>query len=135
MKKTFSILLTALLCTAVLALAGCKALEKKNAAERTVTTAMNALLKGDLKTYIDTFDLNDEQKAQLIPFFEEKLGPEIEKHGGIKDYKIEEKEFDEENGTASYTVTIFYGDGTEESKTIDMVRTNAGLWKQKPISK
>ena len=129
MKKAIAILTGIALCLAAIALSGCSQ-DKTSESKKVAETAIKALMKGDIKAYVDTYDLSDEDKAQLTSLLEGKLKPEIEKNGGIKSYEFVEEDINDEANTASYTVKLTYGDGTEKEETINLVKTDNG-WKQK----
>ena len=132
MKKALTLLAgIAALSLAALCLNGCKGVVDKSApAKKVVETAVKALKNGDIKAYVDTYDLSQEAKDQLTSLLETKIKPEMDKTGGIKDYKIEQVSFDDEAGTAVYNVTLTYADGTTKDQKVDLIKTADG-WKQK----
>lgn len=124
--KRLAIFLSA---AAIALVASCGGGPKQSEAEKLVNDAAKAVVKGDYKAYVNTFDLSDEDKAQLQSMVEQKVKPEIESHQGIKSYEVVETSIDEEAGTGKAKVVFNYGDGTSDDSTINLVKKD-GKWLQ-----
>ena len=85
---------------------------------------------GDWKGYVNTFDMPDEEKAQLQQMFEKKGKETIENMDGIDSYDIIEETISEDGTEAVVKAMITYGNGKEEESTFYYTNVN-GEWKQK----
>lgn len=85
---------------------------------------------GDWKGYVNTFDMPDEEKAQLQQMFEKKGKETIENMDGIDSYDIIEETISEDGNEAVVKAMITYGNGKEEESTFYYTNIN-GEWKQK----
>ena len=63
----------------------------------------------------------------LAGMLEEKLSSELDKKGGIDNYKITDIQIDGEKATAK--VHVAYKDGSEDDQTINLVKVD-DEWKQ-----
>ena len=89
--------------------------------------AIEALQKGDFDAYAATFNLSESDQKMLAGMVEEKVKADIEKKGGIKDYKISDTQIDGDKATVK--VLLRYKDGTEDESSMSFTKVD-GEWKQ-----
>ena len=70
----------------------------------------------------------DEQKQQLAALVQDKMNKEIEKKEGIKDFKVETAEINEEEGKAVVPYTLTYGNGDTKDDKMKLIKTEDGAW-------
>lgn len=125
MKKIFCVLSLMLM---ALAFVSCS----KNSPEGVVEEYVSCLKSDKYEDVIDICyfkkDLSDEEKAQSAAFLRDKMGPELEKKGGISGVEITKVDMAEDGESAKVSFTIKYGDGSEKSST-DRVVCVDGQWK------
>lgn len=127
MKHSLLIALTAL--AALLAAASCK--PAVSGPEKAAKEAIAAIQKGDYDAYAATFDMSESDQKILAGMIEEKAQSQIDKKGGIKDYKILESSIDDDKATVR--VQLNYKDGSEDTQTLNFVKKEDGSWKQKLV--
>lgn len=127
MKHSLLIALTAF--AALLAAASCK--PAVSGPEKAAKEAIAAIQKGDYDAYAATFDMSESDQKILAGMIEEKAQSQIDKKGGIKDYKILESSIDDDKATVS--VQLNYKDGSEDTQTLNFVKKEDGSWKQKLV--
>ena len=130
MKKLLGIIA---LFIAVFTMSSCSDNSPKGVAKK----AISCMQAKDWNGYVDLlyFDKEegkdiDKEKEQLAALFKEKGEKELNKQGGIKSYEIVSEEISEDGNTATVTVKIVYGDGTEKNnEEIKMKKDANGDWK------
>lgn len=130
MKKLLGIIA---LFIAVFTMSSCSDNSPKGVAKK----AISCMQAKDWNGYVDLlyFDKEegkdiDKEKEQLAALFKEKGEEELNKQGGIKSYEIVSEEISEDGNTATVTVKIVYGDGTEkDNEKIKMKKDANGDWK------
>ena len=87
----------------------------KQATPATIAADCVEMIKaGDYEGYAATFNVNDEEKAQLAEMFEKKGKTTLEQMGGIEGYEVVEEVIDETGEKATVKVSITYGNGKIE---------------------
>ena len=128
MKKLLSF---AAVCLFVLTLCSCSSADT-NTPEGTVTKAIKCIIDKDYKGYVDLMNFKeaktDEQKQQLAALVQDKMNKEIEKKEGIKDFKVETAEINEEEGKAVVPYTLTYGNGDTKDDKMKLIKTEDGAW-------
>lgn len=89
---------------------------------------IESVKKGDYKSFIDVFNVNDEEKAQLVQLFELKGKEAIEGEGGITGYQILSEEISEDGQQATVKAEIEYGNGKKDKQNFDFELVD-GVWK------
>ena len=100
---------------------------KLSGPEAAVKSAIEAIKKGDVKAFINTYNLSDEEKAALSSLIEDKLQKEVDEKGGVKSYEIIDTDIDGE--TATVKAKIYYTNGTDEETTFNLKNVD-GKWLQ-----
>lgn len=125
MKKIIRLMGIALI---AMAFAACG---KSASPEGAVDAFLKSYQKGDYKALIEQThfrtDLTQEQKEQFAKVLEEKIGPELEKKGGIASYDIEDASISEDGHSATVAYTIHYGNGSEKKDSEKLLLVN-GKW-------
>lgn len=65
-----------------------------------------------------------ESKAMITSFYKEKAAPEIEKKGGVKSVEATGETISEDGNTANVQLKIVYGDGSEKTEDVKMVKVD-----------
>lgn len=72
---------------------------------------------GNYEAYVNTFNMNAEEKAQLQEMFEKKGEETLKQYKGIESYEIIEENISEDGLKAAVKAKITYGNGeTKEEK-------------------
>ena len=104
---------------------------KSASPEGAVDAFLKSYQKGDYKALLEQThfkkQLTDEQKEQFAQVIEEKVGPELEKKGGLKSYEIDNVEIDEDGQSAKVFYTMHFGNGTDK-KDDEKVLLIDGKW-------
>ena len=100
---------------------------KSNDPEGVIKKAFEAIQKHDYDGYAATFNISESDQKMLAGMLEEKLSSELDKKGGIDNYKITDIQIDGEKATAK--VHVAYKDGSEDDQTINLVKVD-DEWKQ-----
>ena len=104
---------------------------KSASPEGAVDACLKSYQKSDYVGMINQFyfknDLTDDQKEQYAALLQGKLGPEVEKKGGIASYSIDETEMAEDGQSAVVKYTINFGNGTSSDDTMKVVLVD-GKW-------
>lgn len=76
--------------------------------------------------HYDTTDPEEiaEGKAMIISLYKEKAAPEIEKKGGVKSVEATGETISEDGNTANVDLKIVYGDGSEKTEDVKMVKVD-----------
>lgn len=76
--------------------------------------------------HYDTTDPEEiaEGKAMIISLYKEKAAPEIEKKGGVKSVEATGETISEDGNTANVQLKIVYGDGSEKTEDVKMVKVD-----------
>ena len=100
---------------------------KSNGPEGVVKKAFEAIEKHDYDGYAATFNISESDQKMLAGMLEEKISEEIDKKGGIDNYKITDIQIDGEKATAK--VHVVYKDKSEDDQTVNLVKVD-DVWKQ-----
>lgn len=122
--------LTLLALAAVVFVSSCKGggtSTKLSGPEAAAKAAIEAVKKGDMKAFINTYNLSDDDKATLSALMEDKLQKELDKKGGIKSYEFVDTNIDGDNATVK--VKLYYNNDTEEESTFKLTKVD-GKWLQ-----
>lgn len=125
MKRILALLALA----AIVFVSSCKGggTAKQSGPEAAAKAAVEAIKKGDIKAFINTYNLSDDDKATLSALIEEKLQKKIDEKGGIKSYEILDSNIDGDKATVK--VKIYYNNGTDEESTFKLTNVD-GRWLQ-----
>lgn len=124
MKAKHIVLAAALLATIGL-FTSCK--NEPKGPEAVAKQAMTALQNGDYDGFVNTFNMSDSDKQMLVGLLKEKGTESIDEHGGIRNFKITDKEIDGDH--AKVVVHIVYKDGVEGDEELKFVQED-GAWYQ-----
>lgn len=90
-----------------------------------------SVIAGDYEAFAEAlhFDTTDpeeiaEGKAMITSLCKEKAAPEIESKGGIKSVEALGETVSEDGNTADVQIKIVYGDGTEKTEDVKMVKVD-----------
>lgn len=122
--------LTLLALAAVVLVSSCKGggnSTKLSGPEAAAKAALEAVKKGDMKAFVNTFNLSDDDKVTLSALMEDKLTKELDKKGGIKSYEFVDTNIDGDK--AAVKVKIYYNNDTEEESTFKFTNVD-GKWMQ-----
>lgn len=121
--------LTLLALAAIVFVSSCKGggTTKLSGPEAAAKAAVEAIKKGDMKAFINTYNLSDDDKATLSALMEEKLQQKLDEKGGIKSYEILDSNIDGDNATVK--VKIYYNNDTDEESTFKLTNVD-GKWLQ-----
>ena len=74
--------------------------------------------------HYDTTDPEEiaEGKAMIISLYKEKAAPQMEEKGGVKSVEATGETISEDGNTANVQLKIVYGDGSEKSEDVKMVK-------------
>ena len=103
----------------------------KNTPEAATETMIKNLQKGDYAALVDqinfTKEISDDEKAGLVGMAQAKLGPDIEKKGGIQSYEVGKAEIAEDGQSAVVPYTVTFGEGKAEEDKQKLVLVD-GKW-------
>ena len=99
-------------------------------AEKGVKCIQNA----DYEGYVNLLDLNesegtDAEKEQLVALLREKGTKQMEKKQGLKSYEVLSEEISEDGKSAKVEMKLVYGDGSEDTEKMKLVKNDNGDWK------
>ena len=88
----------------------------------------------DYEGYVELMDLKEtknqeSEKEQFVAMLREKGTKTMEKKQGIKSYKVESEEISEDGKSAIVKMKVGYGDGSEDTNKIKLVKNDKGEWK------
>ena len=88
----------------------------------------------DYEGYVELMDLKEtknqeSEKQQFVAMLREKGTKTMEKKQGIKSYKVESEEISEDGKSAIVKMKVVYGDGSEDTNKIELVKNDKGEWK------
>ena len=88
----------------------------------------------DYDDYVELMDLKEtknqeSEKQQFVAMLREKGTKTMEKKQGIKSYKVESEEISEDGKSATVNMKVVYGDGSEDTNKIKLVKNDKGEWK------
>lgn len=88
----------------------------------------------DYEGYVELMDLKEtknqeSEKQQFVAMLREKGTKTMEKKQGIKSYKVESEEISEDGKSATVNMKVVYGDGSEDTSKIKLVKNDMGEWK------
>ena len=123
MKKLASMFIAAML------IACCMVSCKQNTPSAAAANCIELIKAGDYAAFVNTYDLPDEEKAQLTVILEQKGQATVEKIGGIDKYEILEEVVSEDGTEATVKAQVTYGNGESDESTFKFVKVG-GEWKQ-----
>ena len=88
----------------------------------------------DYEGYVDLLLLKETKnqesdKEQLVAMLREKGTKTMEKKQGIKSYKVESEEISEDGNSATVKMKMVYGDGSEDTQDLKLVKNDDGDWR------
>lgn len=126
MKNLFRLMAVAIV---ALAMGACS---KSATPEGAAKAFLKSYQKGDYAALVDQMqfkkEASDEDKAQFAELLKAKVGPEVEKKGGIASYDIDEVAVAEDGQTAKVNYTIHFGDGSEGKDDVNLILVD-GKWR------
>ena len=112
----------------VLAMSACS---KSSTPEGAANAFLKSYQKGDYVALVDQMyfskPVSDEDKAQFAELLKGKVGPEVEKKGGIASYDIDETVIAEDGQSAKVNYTLHFGDGSESKDDVKLILVE-GKW-------
>ena len=96
--------------------------------------AAKCMQNADYEGYVELLDLKETKnqesdKEQFVAMLREKGTKTMEKKQGIKSYKVESEEISEDGKSATVNMKVVYGDGSEDTSKIKLVKNDKGEWK------
>ena len=96
--------------------------------------ACKCVQNADYEGYVELMDLKEtknqeSEKEQFVAMLREKGTKTMEKKQGIKSYKVESEEISEDGKSATVNMKVVYGDGSEDTSKIKLVKNDMGEWK------
>ena len=96
--------------------------------------ACKCVQNADYEGYVELMDLKEtknqeSEKQQFVAMLREKGTKTMEKKQGIKSYKVESEEISEDGKSATVNMKVVYGDGSEDTNKIKLVKNDKGEWK------
>lgn len=96
--------------------------------------ACKCVQNADYEGYVELMDLKEtknqeSEKEQFVAMLREKGTKTMEKKQGIKSYKVESEEISEDGKSATVNMKVVYGDGSEDTSKIKLVKNDKGEWK------
>lgn len=96
--------------------------------------ACKCVQNADYEGYVELMDLKEtknqeSEKQQFVAMLREKGTKTMEKKQGIKSYKVESEEISEDGKSAIVKMKVVYGDGSEDTNKIKLVKNDKGEWK------
>jgi len=112
------------LCLAIMALAVTSCVD--NSPAGVAKEYLESIKAGDYKKTVELMhfnkELSDNDKEQLVSFFNDKAGKSINAKQGITSYSIDNTEVADDGQSASITYTINYGDGSSDTNDGKVVK-------------
>ena len=112
----------------VLAMSACS---KSSTPEGAANAFLKSYQKGDYVALVDQMyfskPVSDEDKAQFAELLKGKVGPEVEKKGGIASYDIDEAVIAEDGQSTKVNYTLHFGDGSESKDDVKLILVE-GKW-------
>ena len=126
MRKLFRLMAMTIV---VLAMTACGS--QSTTPEGAARAFLKSYQKGDYVALVDqmhfTKPVSDEDKAQFAELLKGKVGPEVEKKGGIASFDINETTVAEDGQTAKVNYTLHFGDGSESKDNVKLILVD-GKW-------
>lgn len=96
--------------------------------------ACKCVQNADYEGYVELMDLKEtkkqeSEKEQFVAMLREKGTKTMEKKQGIKSYNVESEEISEDGKSAIVKMKVVYGDGSEDTNKIKLVKNDKGEWK------
>lgn len=96
--------------------------------------ACKCVQNADYEGYVELMDLKEtknqeSEKEQFVAMLREKGTKTMEKKQGIKSYNVESEEISEDGKSATVNMKVVYGDGSEDTNKIKLVKNDKGEWK------
>ena len=96
--------------------------------------AAKCIQNADYEGYVDLLDLkksdgNDSEKEQLVALLREKGTKAMEKKQGLKSYEVLSEQISEDGKSATVELKMVYGDGSEDTQKMKLVKNDNGDWK------
>lgn len=124
MKKLFATMTVCLMMVALMSSCG-----DSNTPEAVASKAVECMMKKDFKGLVDLTALSDQEKAGVVQLLEEKGSKKLDQQGGIKSFEIVDQQIDEKDGTATVKVKYVYGNGDDDTDTMQLIKGEDGQWK------
>lgn len=125
MKKIFRMMVAAIV---VVLMAACG---KSATPEGAAKAFLKDYQKGNYAAMVDQMHFNKElsadDKAQFSEALQGKIGPEIEKKGGIDSFDLGEVEAAEDGQSAKVNYTLHFGNGTDSQDNLKLINID-GNW-------
>ena len=88
----------------------------------------------DYEGYVELMDLKEtknqeSEKEQFVAMLREKGTKTMEKKQGLKSYEVLSEEISEDGKSATVNMKVVYGDGSEDTNKIKLVKNDKGEWK------
>lgn len=95
--------------------------------------ACKCVQNADYDGYVELMDLKEtknqeSEKEQFVAVLREKGTKTMEKKQGIKSYKVESEEISEDGKSAIVKMKVVYGDGSEDTNKIKLVKNDKGVF-------
>ena len=96
--------------------------------------ACKCVQNADYEGYVELMDLKEtknqeSEKEQFVAMLREKGTKTMEKKQGIKSYEVLSEEISEDGKSATVNMKVVYGDGSEDTNKIKLVKNDKGEWK------
>jgi hypothetical protein len=99
--------------------------------EKAANTFLKNYQNGDYAALVNQMhfkkDVTDDDRAQFAVLLKGKVGPEIEKKGGIASFDIDETKVAEDGQKAVVNYTLHFGDGSESKDDVKLIFID-GKW-------
>ena len=74
-------------------------------------------------------DEGNNEKEQLVALLREKGTKAMEKKQGLKSYEVLSEEISEDGNSATVKMKMVYGDGSEDTQDLKLVKNDDGDWR------
>ena len=96
--------------------------------------AVKCIQKADYEGYVDLMNLKktdegNNEKEQLVALLREKGTKAMEKKQGLKSYEVLSEEISEDGNSATVKMKMVYGDGSEDTQDLKLVKNDDGDWR------
>ena len=88
----------------------------------------------DYEGYVELMELKETEgkeaeKEQFVALLREKGTKTMEKKQGLKSYEVLSEESSEDGKSATVKMKMVYGDGSEDTSKVKLVKNDKGEWK------
>ena len=96
--------------------------------------ACKCVQNADYDGYVELMDLKEtknqeSEKQQFVAMLREKGTKTMEKKQGIKSYEVLSEEISEDGKSATVKMKMVYGDGSEDTQDLKLVKNDDGDWR------